>query len=505
MLVIAAVTGIYFVNRNADSRVYLEKLDAASKYLEAGDYDNAILTFEEMIQKDPGKEETYSKLANVYVKQGNYTKASSVLQLGIERTKSSNLKKMLQIIALHIEDETESSNVILNKTEKGQEESGIKNQVSLLAADFREYSDRDYEKKFGAGVSVSVEPGKIIKVNYQNLNADVYYRNTESSNAFHSENLDVYETSHPYRIVFRSLETWIYGLSYPININSMEELIGFRPIISDNAEHGTKQLEFTYRFCECHIECDAEGTVLSADAWSEIYLDGSGEEEQGDIFQGQVINAKTGLGIENAQVTFVAENGKEETVTTDAQGYYEVTIETGDFRIEVEADGFQQEEFERSIRDLKDSDEGILTIAPVVGEDEIVIVLEWGSAPKDLDAVLQCDDFMIDFRNREDSNGAMSAVLDVDEIDGYGPETITVNISGDAEFTYLVNNFNDVPNFAGCGATVKVYVSGKAPVEYTIPSSGRGTKIWEVFQYKDGKIIDVNEIYDVSNIVYVNK
>lgn len=504
VLVIGAVTGIYFVNRNANGHVYLDKLDAAAKYLSEGDYDNAILTLEELIQKEPDKEELYSKLANVYVKQGNYTKATSVLQLGIDRTGSSSLKNMLQIIGLSKEEETEQISSIVAKEAGEQGVSGLKNQVRLLAVDFREYSDGDYEKKYGLGTSVSVEPDKIVKVNYQNLDADVYYRNTESSNAFHAKNLDVYDTSHPYRIVFRSLDTWIEGLSYPADISTMEEIIGLRPLISDNAEHGTKQLEFTYRFCKCLVACDENGTVSSADTWSEIYLDGRGEEGEGDTFQGQVINAKTGLGVEAAQVTFAAANGKETTATTDAQGYYEISIEAGDFTIAVSAEGFQEEEFDRSIQNLRDSEEGLLTITPAVGEGEVVIVLEWGASPRDLDSILQCDGFQIDFINRQDSNKTVKANLDVDETEGFGPETVTVELSGDADFTYLVNNYSGEADIAGCGATVKVYANGEAPVVYTVPSNGSG-RVWEVFKYHNGEITEVNDIYDVQDINRVNK
>lgn len=508
VIVIAVVVGIYFVNRSAGSRVYLKKLETAVKYLDSGDYDNAILTLEKLIQEEPEKEEPYSRLAGIYAEQKNYTQACSVLQLGIGRTGSDELKRMLAILLPQAEEaeKTDGKREMATGDDE-QEDSGLKNQVSLLAADFREYSAKDYESNFGTGTPSNTGQEGILKVNYQNLDADVYYRNTSSSRAFQEDNLNVYEISRPYRIVFRNLETWIYGISYPAEIETLETFLGFRPIINDNEERGTKQLEFTYRFCVCRIECDENGTIPSSDAWSEMYLDGkSGEEEDGGAtFQGQVLNAKTGLGVENAEVTFVDANGKEQMATTDGQGYYEVRIEAGDFTIQVSAEGFQEEEFERDIEDLQDSVEGVLTITPSVGENEIVIVLEWEATPEDLDAVLQCDDFMIDFRNREDSNSSMEAVLDVDEVNGYGPETITVNITGDAEFTYVVNNYRNDPNFAGCGATVKVYISGQAPIEYTIPSSGSGTKIWEVFQYKNGKIIDINDVHDVSNVVIIDK
>lgn len=506
VILLTAIVGIYLVNRNAVRQVYLEKLDTAAKYLEAGDYENAILAYEELIQKEPEKEEGYAKLAGIYLEQENYTRASAVLKLGVERTGSINLRSLMQITGLkQSSSQTVTLQTMKDKEKTGEDQSKEQN-VIFQVVDFREAADRDLTAQYGEKIVSGVEPGTVVKVSYAGLDGEVYYRNTAGSNAFNPATMDIYPTSHPYKIVFRSLNQWILGITAPMTREEVAEAVGVMPLVTDNRERGTKQLEFTYKFCRCLIECDDEGTITDLGGWSEIYLNGSGSEEK-PSFTGQVVNARTGEGVSGAEVVFARGQGQEQTAVTDRQGYYEVEIEEGDYTIEVTAEGFQAEEFERSLQDLSNSDEGILTITPDVGANEIVIVLEWDSSPRDLDSILCWGSHQVDYTNKSEAGDGIRAELDVDEINGYGPETVTLHIEnkGRAEFTYLVNNFNDDPAFPGCGATVKVYLNGEAPITYTIPFRGRGTKLWEVFSYRNGEIEEIGEVFDVDDVHYVTK
>ena len=74
-----------------DSSSYSRHIVLAQKYLEAGDYNRAVLEYQAAIEKEPENEETYEKLADVYSEMGQESMAKTVLQKGVETTGSSRL------------------------------------------------------------------------------------------------------------------------------------------------------------------------------------------------------------------------------------------------------------------------------------------------------------------------------------------------------------------------------------------------------------------------------
>ena len=65
---------------------------------------------------------------------------------------------------------------------------------------------------------------------------------------------------------------------------------------------------------------------------------------------------------------------------------------------------------------------------------ETRLVLNWGSQPGDLDSHLltpeiEGQNYHISYSNRGSANSAPYATLDTDDVNGYGPETITIKQS----------------------------------------------------------------------------
>ena len=89
------------------------------------------------------------------------------------------------------------------------------------------------------------------------------------------------------------------------------------------------------------------------------------------------------------------------------------------------------------------------------------------------------------------------AVMDLDDTQSFGPETITVDdVSALGGFTFAVHNFTDRAQFSGAdrlaksGATVRVYSGSTLRKTYTVPTNMLGT-VWNVFSVSaDGTIID---------------
>ena len=73
------------------------------------------------------------------------------------------------------------------------------------------------------------------------------------------------------------------------------------------------------------------------------------------------------------------------------------------------------------------------------------------------------------------------AQLDIDDMNGYGPETITITILYDGTYTYAVHAYSLAGTFSDSGAVVKLYDSTGLLDTFTIPSGSGTDRWWEVF------------------------
>ena len=120
---------------------------------------------------------------------------------------------------------------------------------------------------------------------------------------------------------------------------------------------------------------------------------------------------------------------------------------------------------------------------------EARIVLTWGSYPSDLDSHLIGNGVHVSWLN----TSTAAAGLDLDDQDGYGPETTTIyDLSGD--YTFVVHDFTNSGDIGSSGAEATVYLPGQEPV--TISISGSGSNTWVVCSITDGKLDIINEVRD---------
>jgi uncharacterized protein YfaP (DUF2135 family) len=139
------------------------------------------------------------------------------------------------------------------------------------------------------------------------------------------------------------------------------------------------------------------------------------------------------------------------------------------------------------------------SISPGFSGKDFRIVLEWGERPADLDIHFVktggSGGYHISFLNMhtaEDGN----AVLDRDDMSGYGPETITIGrILPDAVYTCYIHDYsnrnNTASNQMAKGAVLRVYSQNKLMYTFRIPADGIGTK-WNVFKIERGIVVPVN-------------
>ena len=96
--VVLIATGIILgvvMKKQSNKKTYTASIKTAEKYLEAGDYTQAVVAYKTAIEKMPEKETGYVGLANTYLEQGDTSSAKIILKKGYLVTNSSKIQYML--------------------------------------------------------------------------------------------------------------------------------------------------------------------------------------------------------------------------------------------------------------------------------------------------------------------------------------------------------------------------------------------------------------------------
>ena len=145
-------------------------------------------------------------------------------------------------------------------------------------------------------------------------------------------------------------------------------------------------------------------------------------------------------------------------------------------------------------------------------EGEWRVVLSWGEHPKDLD--LYC---ITNFQPRKVYFGMKnyggqhdptlgSIELDIDQQQGFGPETITFTPNPAKKYRFLVCNYtgNKVKSLVNSGGKIVVNKSRGPPVQFEVPTDivlgddGKIARFWHVFDLIKGVLVPVNKVTKVD-------
>jgi len=140
-------------------------------------------------------------------------------------------------------------------------------------------------------------------------------------------------------------------------------------------------------------------------------------------------------------------------------------------------------------------------------KQSIRIVLSWGKKPKNLDAHLWFKDIHLFYNGINGRRSGLYSSIDRDDIDSYGPETLTISqvVAGE-KYIYAVHDYTNKTNihskqlsFSDARIYIYKYYSNKPIKIYYIPRNKTGN-IWFVFYIDErGDFIEINKFYSTNS------
>lgn len=489
LLIIFTVSS-FFIMKIFRERQYTQLINEAENYMKTENYDKAVLTYRSAIRVDEKKYRGYEGLSEVYIIKQQYSMARAVLKDGMEITGS----KTLQYIYSKIENISDGISLEQIKSDLKSENNENQWNDSLISF-LGNATYKQYLMQYESGIVKSLSNG--CSIFYEQLGATLFFLNKEDMAVINGETGVPFEGQVPSYLVFDDLSVVFSQYATGMNVTDIQTIIRSEPELKTKEDRF--YLEFEYLNCLFQIDCDNNGYVSDMKNTNKIFpLTQSLNEDMAEIIA-VVIDATTGEVIEDVTVSARSSNNESEdavsSAVSDGNGEVILSVPAGTYTLEFSKDGYVTEHEDVIVRSQTKENIGMKSLSPTLGEGEWRIVLEWGDTPADLDSHLVTDTFHISYVNPVVNQVAS---LDVDDTDGQGPETITINnLDMKERYEYYVQDFTNKNNpnsnaLANSGATVKVYMPNGEISEYSVPN-GSGTK-WSVFTIENGTINVINQI-----------
>lgn len=495
LVLLIACLGLLVLLPGANSgNVYVEQITAARRLSENGDYQNAIIYYRNAIEEDATQEEPYLELAKIYFYLNMREEGLSVLRDGIARTSSLKLIELLKNYEGQIENSTENFEK-LNTL-------GTVNFNSTYANIFSTYNFEKYSNDYT--VKNEQKAYDLYTVIYEQYEAIFEYANSSNNVILDTSTGRPYAYARPTSIKLNKLSQFITGVESGVSVDQLKNCGASNIAVKvSNTSLAEYLVTFEYNGMKIILGCDENGIVTGDDAYNEITPKAGQVVIEKVISTGNVIDVTTGVKVTNITLKFREgknnKNGEIVAEKTSVNGEYSVELDPGDYTVEVIADGYNTEFFDIYISDNESNIENTLSISPILSSNEIRFVLEWGATPRDLDSHLdgQCNtgngySISVDFRNKIAKYGDKTiAELDLDDTDGFGPETVTL-YDTNGTYEYKIHRFSSDGDLALSGATVKIYTSNSSnPIIVTVPDDV-DSEWWTVCTVKDGEIKNIN-------------
>ena len=217
-------------------------------------------------------------------------------------------------------------------------------------------------------------------------------------------------------------------------------------------------------------------------------------QEEG-VFSLRFADAETDEAVQDATVTI----NNIGTYTTDAEGLVRFPVQAdGKYRFSFKKDGYISADMTFEVV------AGMIyfnrfSVSKKMDLGQIRIVLDWGNNPNDLDLHLEkVGQYHIAYHHKRVADD-QSARLDRDDVEGNGPETITItNVDDEAVYNCYVHDFSNRDNpdskkLSKSKARISVYNNNQLEFVLDIPTDELGTR-WDAFQLNKSVFNKLNRI-----------
>lgn len=496
IIVIVACTAAALLYNGKDD--YAQRIDAAYRYLEEGDYEQAILIFEQAIEMDDTREDAYLGLYTTYMEMGDEETARQVIRKAVGVTDSDKIQDLLDQINQDGagDGQQAGSNLLDNESEIVDKGHSLVLNVDMLEM-FGSANYGDYVQNFG-NPDVSMVNGACY-VRVDGLPAELMFCDTTSERVIDQVKGVPYGIYLPAQIHLDNVTALFGGKS--VSYDALKDING----LSDLEKNGS-EITFAYKNCEILIICDKKDQITASSENTITITDQIMAAEQHTL-QATVVDGTTGNPVQNVKVKAYEGYNTWGTATegkTNASGIVELDLEnSGTYTLEFIKDGYVTETAEVFVYETMSKITANFSIVPVTQEDVIRLVLTWGSAPSDLDSYLIGSSgdgtaTNVNFRNmtETDRSGQKIAELDVDDTSSYGPETITIYDTQGA-YKFCVVDYDGTGTMSYSSAQVKIYVGSTLYTTVDIPSGLENG--WHVCDIINGEISVVNRPQAVQN------
>ncbi|MBN1948211.1 MAG: hypothetical protein JW784_00545 [Candidatus Cloacimonetes bacterium] len=253
-----------------------------------------------------------------------------------------------------------------------------------------------------------------------------------------------------------------------------------------------------------------EGSGLTCRVFSLDAVTGEFEKDikfypKTSIIVGKIFDAVTGKNLADADVVITEYTGESRQFRTDESGIFLFDVEIGLHELSFSKEGYIGSAISTRMGADETPREVICALSPEIRQYRIV--LTWGSNPPDLDAHLsgphpRGGNFHIWYRNRILIDG--TDFLDRDDLNGYGPETITIYKPAQGEYLYSVHDYSNKllkksKQLSRSNALVQVFGENRLLASFPVPANQTGN-CWRVFRITtDQQIEAVNQILYIEN------
>ena len=226
-----------------------------------------------------------------------------------------------------------------------------------------------------------------------------------------------------------------------------------------------------------------------------VTIVGGGGGDRG-VLTGHVTAATTGGPLVEAQVSITGPANR--TTTTNSAGVYLFDeLQYGTYEVTATISGYIT--LSRTIVHNSALTTSEFALTEQLAQGQFRIVLSWGETPTDLDAhfwtTVSEQVYEVYYGDQGVANEPPYVILDTDDQDGLGPETITMfQLSSTGVFA--VKNYVGTPAITESNAQIEVYSTAGKIANFSVPTTGTGVW-WYVFDISpQGVITTRNTISD---------